>query len=221
MKASGGISPTLGIAQARERLDADDAAAGARDDGLEARLDGLAGERPHECPLGLEPLHRALVEARVEQRRAVAPARLGGTQGRVGVAQERLGRGLAVAGERDARARRHAHLAAVQMDRVREDGAQLLGELERLALVLDLVADDGELVAADAGDGVPRPHRIAEALRDGDQQQVAREMAERVVDELDVIEIEHADGDQPPGAARAADRGAQAVEQVACGWGGP
>ena len=77
----------------------------ARDDRLEAGLDGMAGDRPHERALGLDAPHRALVEARVEQRRAVAPALLGGVQGRVRVPQQRLGAGLAVARERDARAR--------------------------------------------------------------------------------------------------------------------
>ena len=43
-------------------------------------------------------------------------------------------------------------------ERLAQHGAHLLDQLKRLRLVLDLVADDRELVAADARDRVARPH---------------------------------------------------------------
>ena len=83
----------------------------------------------------------------------------------------------------------------------------------RLGFVLHLVADDRELVAADARDGVARAQRAGQAAGDGDQQQVALEVAERLVHQLEAVEVDHAGGDQALRAARAADRRAQAIEQ--------
>ena len=97
---------------------------------------------------------------------------------------------------------------------MRDDGAELLHERRRLGLVLDLVADDRELVAPDARDRVARPHGAAQAAPDGDQQQIAGEVAERVVHELEAIDVDDADGDQTPRAPRPADGRAQAVEQA-------
>ena len=60
--------------------------------------------------------------------------------------------------------------------------------------------DDGELVAAEARQHVGFAKRGLQALADLDQQFIAGGMAERVVDGLEAVEIEHHDGD---GAAAA------------------
>jgi hypothetical protein len=72
-----------------------------------------------------------------------------------------------------------------------------------------------ELVAAVAGDGVARPQRPLDPLRDRHQQAVADEVAERVVDELEAIEIAEQDGaaELAALAARALEAQLQAVEE--------
>ena len=80
----------------------------------------------------------------------------------------------------------------------------------------DAVEQHGELVAAEARDGVAGAQRATQPARDGDQQLVADVVAERVVDELEAVEVEEQDGDAArPGRARcgAADRLVEAVEE--------
>ncbi len=59
----------------------------------------------------------------------------------------------------------------------------------RLALV-DVRQDDRELVAAEARDGVGAPQTAAEDVGDGRDELVAGAVAERVVDVLEVVEVE-------------------------------
>ncbi len=60
--------------------------------------------------------------------------------------------------------------------------------------LLQLLEQDGELVAAQARDGVSRPHAAFEAARHLDQQQVALQVAEAVVDHLEAVEIQEHHG---------------------------
>ena len=55
------------------------------------------------------------------------------------------------------------------------------------------VGEDRELVATEARDEVAVPHRVRDALRDGLQQRVAGGVAERVVDDLEVVEVDEQD----------------------------
>ena len=54
----------------------------------------------------------------------------------------------------------------------------------------DLVEHHRKLVAAQPGDDIAGPHRIAQAFGHGSQQLVADVMAKRVVDELEAVEIQ-------------------------------
>ena len=65
-----------------------------------------------------------------------------------------------------------------------------------LRLVLEADAQDGELVAAEAGDQIGVAHGGLEPLRDLDQQPVAGLVAEAVVDDLEVVEVEEQDRDR-------------------------
>ena len=76
---------------------------------------------------------------------------------------------------------------------------------ERLQ-VRRVVGQDRELVAAEAGHEVAVPDRAGDPLGDGDQQGVAGGVAEGVVDDLEVVEVDEEDrGDRlaPRAAARA------------------
>ena len=60
--------------------------------------------------------------------------------------------------------------------------------------------DDRELVAAVPGGHVRRAQRRADELRHPGQDPVAEQVAERVVDELEVVEVEHQDAQRAPAA---------------------
>jgi hypothetical protein len=57
--------------------------------------------------------------------------------------------------------------------------------------------EDHELVATEPCKHVLRPERPAQALRDSDQQPIADGVAERVVDHLEVVEVDEYDGHPP------------------------
>jgi hypothetical protein len=66
-------------------------------------------------------------------------------------------------------------------------GEDPLGELHRALLAVELVAQDHELVAAEARDGVARPQHPLQARRERRQELVAGLVAEAVVDDLEVV----------------------------------
>ena len=68
-----------------------------------------------------------------------------------------------------------------------------LGQRDGGGLV-DVLADDDELVAAEAGDEVARAHGRAQPARDLDEQLVAGRVAEGVVDDLEVVQVEEEAG---------------------------
>jgi hypothetical protein len=75
---------------------------------------------------------------------------------------------------------------------------QAAGDLARRALVLDVGAQDGELVAAEPGDDVAGPGRLAQPRGDLQQQAVAGLVAEAVVDQLEVVEVQEEDRERAP-----------------------
>ena len=78
-----------------------------------------------------------------------------------------------------------------------------------------------ELVAAEAGDGVALAERLLQAVRDLLQQAVARVVAERVVDLLEVVEVDQHHGRGDVRAAAGGDRLLDAVaEERAVGQAG-
>ena len=72
-------------------------------------------------------------------------------------------------------------------------------------LGIGLREDDAELVAAEADDLVDAAHGIEDPLRDLLQRARAGEMAEEVVDGLEVVEVEEDDAEDRAVAARALD----------------
>ena len=71
--------------------------------------------------------------------------------------------------------------------------ADAANEIRRRCLaVLEaaVLQDDGELVAADAGDDVARPHRFGERAGEVAQQLVAGDVAGGVVDDLELVDVE-------------------------------
>ena len=83
---------------------------------------------------------------------------------------------------------------------------------------VDALEEDGELVAGEPGHRVGGPHGLDQPLGDGLQQPVAGVVAERVVDVLEVVEVEEHHGDVPLGPTREGERVLDAIaEQIAVG----
>ena len=117
--------------------------------------------------------------------------------------------------ERDPDRRADEQLAPVEQERRLQAVQDALGDDRRLARVADVVEQQRELVAAQPRDRVVRAQRRFEPARDGLQQLVAGRVAERVVDDLEAVEVE----EQHRGAALgvvalgAADRLVEAVDE--------
>ena len=92
-----------------------------------------------------------------------------------------------------------------------ERAQHALGDGDRVLLVADVLAEDRELVAAEAGHGLVPAQRVAQAVGDGDDQLVAGRVAEAVVDDLEAVQVEEEDGDVAAAAA------IEALERLARG----
>ena len=92
--------------------------------------------------------------------------------------------------DRDADARRGEDFAAADRERRAQRLLDAEGDHVRLLLLDQSVQQDGELVAAQPRQHVALAQAPFEAARDGDQQLVADQVAEAVVDHLEPVEIE-------------------------------
>jgi hypothetical protein len=85
-------------------------------------------------------------------------------------------------------------------------------------LVGGVLDEDSELVAADAGGGVAGTQRTADAFGDQAKQPVAGFVAERVVDYLEVVEVDEQDtGQRAAGAGTVGGLGELLLERGAVG----
>ena len=96
-----------------------------------------------------------------------------------------------------------------RLERLQHAPAEQLG-VDR---VLDADEHDAELVAADPRHGVDLAHAGAEPHRDLLEQEIARGMAEGVVDVLEAVEVEKQQGRHVAPAADAGDRLLEPLEQ--------
>ena len=78
-----------------------------------------------------------------------------------------------------------------------------LGQRAGLLGVAQGVLQHHELVAAEAGDDVGAAHGRAQPVGDRAQQLVAAGMAQRVVDLLELVEVDEVDGERPAAAQAA------------------
>ena len=98
-------------------------------------------------------------------------------------------------------------------DRLGERRDDPLGDGHRLVGAAHVLAEDHELVAADAGRGVAGAQDAGQPAGDRDQQQVPDLVAERVVDRLEAVEVEHEHADGLLAAPEATERLVEAVAQ--------
>ena len=205
------------VVPAQQRLDAGHAAVVEGDERLVDEAQLAVGEGVAQAALELQALQRALAHGVVEDLAARLAHLLGAVHRRVGVAQQRVG--IVLAGPAEAHADAGADVAALAVEdqRLAQGLGQAARHPERVALARDAGQQDGELVAAEAGHDVGRTQHAAQPLGDAAEQAIAGAVAERVVDDLEVVEVDEQHGDAPAGAQRAAEA---LHEQLAIGQAG-
>ena len=113
------------------------------------------------------------------------------------VAQHIFGIAVVAVAGRDADARGHGNPVAIDIDRCGETCLHP-GDDRMDGRGIDVVQQHGKLVTAETSRHVGRPQPVSQALADMRQQTVTGEMAERVVDQLEPIEVEEHDGIPQP-----------------------
>ena len=137
--------------------------------------------------------HHRLVHRRLEDDDPALAAGLRRVHRDVGVAQQ-------VAGRLDARpAGGHADagpdvdVATLDLEERAHRRRQPVRHAHRRLHVGRVAQEHGELVATEAGGHVRGAQDRLEAIADGDQERIARGMAEAVVDQLEVVQVDEQD----------------------------
>jgi hypothetical protein len=125
---------------------------------------------------------------------AVAAFVLGAVERDVGPAHDIGGLAGTAVDHRDADAGADQQRMAVDRIGRVQHVDQTGGETLDRGVVRRLAGDDGELVAAEPCHEIFMAHGVDEALRDDADQPVADVMAERVVDVLEMVEVDRQDG---------------------------
>ena len=149
--------------------------------------------------LELEALERRVVHRGFEDLVAALAGLLGHVHRDVGVPQQLLG-ALGTAGPgvggRDADRGAGEDLLALEVERTLERREDPRGDLGRVDPVPAVLEQDRELVAAEPSGGVGLPERVLQPLADLAEHPVARRVAERVVDRLEVVQVHEQDRDR-------------------------
>ena len=143
--------PSVGVVPADEGLDREHLARRHLDLGLVVDDQLAVVERLAQLDLVLElPAHLG-PQRLVEDLDAIATELLGRVHGRVGVAQQVVGVLRRLEREGDPDAGRGGHLVALDVERAAEGLAQLAGHRHGLALAVQVLGQDHQLVAAHPG----------------------------------------------------------------------
>ena len=203
----------LGMEPANERLDRDDTPGLEVDLGLIVEAQLIPAQRQLKLLLDREEVERARVHQGVEQLRASPAPLLGGVQREVGVAQHQLRRrGRQPVADADADAGGLLEPVSFVDERRGERGANTLGNPSRLVFAC-VLAEDRELVAAEARNRVLGPGRTGQPPCHLDEDGVAGQVAEPVVGQLEVVEVEEQHAELARAAPGPQERVAQAVEE--------
>ena len=181
--------------------------------GLEPREDVARGQGIAQLLLVAEAALDRLPQLGVEHLDAVPSPLLGPVLRGVGVGEERLRVVGRVEVGRDPDARRDVEAPARDLERVAERVRDPLGDRDRLVPAVDPVEQQRELVAAETGEQVLAAHHALEAARDLGEQQVADAVTERVVDDLEPVDVEVQHADRAAVAPRGRGRLLQALHE--------
>ncbi|MEM7693382.1 MAG: hypothetical protein AAF318_02965 [Pseudomonadota bacterium] len=195
---AGGDKAECLVRPPRQRLKAHCGAGGRRGLPLEDGKQAIVRKRAPQGPLHRKPADQLLLHALVEPFHPAPAAALGLVKGKVGAAHDGGGGGGPCLRARNANAEAALHLLPLHLHRLGHHGDQ---RIERGPQPLRCRAPgthDGKLVAPLAHGNVPLRRRAADHGRHRHQILVARPMAERVVDALEMIQIDEADGNRLP-----------------------
>ena len=208
------LAPTR-LIPADQRLDPDQAPLLERDDRLVEGAQLVGVDRLAQGLLQLQALDQLGPDRLVEQLVDAAAAVLGPLEGGVGVRQQRLGPAGARPGQGDADAGRDDDLLPADGERGGQPGGHPLGQADRVPLVGQVGAEDGELVAAEAGHGVAGAQDAAQPAGHRDQQPVDGVVAEALGHLLEAVEVDHQHGGQGGLTAQAGHGHLQPVQEQA------
>ena len=138
---------------ADQRLDAEQVAGAQVHDRLVVQQELRLPHRLVELGLHLAPLARRVLHGRLVHDVAALAGGLRRVHGDVGIAHQLLDAVLGIR-EGDADARRHAHVGDRLVERLLQRLDDARGDLEHRVLRGQVLEQHGELVAAEAGDGV-------------------------------------------------------------------
>ena len=207
---------------ARQRLEAGDRAIVEPHDRLIEDRDLLALERPPQIGFDRQPVGFARPHRRLEHLDAVAAVALGVIHGEFGVLEPLLGALRLGVAERHADRAGEEDLAIVEGDRRAQraaDGFGKRGDARGVALRQN---DEAELIAGQPGERVLRLDQAPEPARQRQQDRVGERHADRVVDLLEAIDVDHHHGRADGAVGRGqAEHGFEPVEeQLAVGQAG-
>ena len=146
-----------------------------RDLGLEVHAELLALDRAAQGALGVQARERALPRDLVEEHQPAAARLLRAVHRGVGVADEVLDVLVGIAGAARCRGSPTDMVSPCERwNGMLKRPQDPLGDRHRVLLVDDVLAEDRELVAAEAGDDLVAAERVPQALGHRDDQLVAR-----------------------------------------------
>jgi hypothetical protein len=151
-------------------------------------------ERAPQVVLDLKALGGVAAHDGVEQLEAPAAVLLGAVHRGIGLADEVLRGPGQVSGDRDPDARGDELLGRAELERPAQCFGHALGDADRQLGLREVVADHAELVAAEARDRVTGAQHVGEPRGQHAQQLIPGAVPERVVDELEAVEVEEEDG---------------------------
>jgi len=128
---------------------------------------------------------------------------------------------LGARADRDTDARRDAQVRIADLERLLQRIEQALGDQLGSGGQRDLFGDHDEFITADARQRVRATAHAIESQRQRAQDLIAGAVAKRVVDALEVVNVDRQHRDGRLVAARAHDHLLAAVDDPACGWAGP
>ncbi len=194
-EGAGWNRPRIGSMPAQQGLDANHASARDLDlrlvDQTELSLDDPAAQSSLEMPLQLgDPAGLGIVETV-----ALAARRLGPVLREIGVAQEVLRCGAVLRKQRDADAGPRQHLASSDLKGRTQHVNQALRQRLGLVAGADPGQNDHEFITPEPGEGVGGARDRAQPCRSSLEQPVAGGVPERVVDLLEVVQVQEHDRD--------------------------
>ena len=186
----------LGMLPAQQGLGADHLARARVHHGLVVQHQLLAFDGAAQASLQGHALEGPVVHARGAELIVVPTLLLGPVHGGIGALQEGVRVRAVDRVDRDSHAGRDVQVVAVQGQRLGHGVEDLLREARRVLGLRHSAADEGELVAPHAGHGVVFAHAGDQALRERLEQPIAHGVSQRVVDELEMVDVHEHHGQQ-------------------------